>query len=169
MKKILLVLILVVVFSGVAFADHPDDQMGIGVMFRWDTITWKNDFDNNIGVALSLKAPSVPIFWGVNFGFGKNYFGLGVTGDKYFMEGTLVSAINLHLFVGLGMYGSLFRIVDSYSFGFGLRLPIGLSWHVIDMLEVFLDVAPSLGISVNPFNFPAGGLPLELGFRLWLK
>jgi hypothetical protein len=37
------------------------------------------------------------------------------------------------------------------------------------MLEIFVDVAPSFGISLNPFKFPAGGLPLEVGFRLWLK
>jgi hypothetical protein len=174
MKKILLVLILIVVFSGVAFAHHPNDQMGIGVMFRWDTITWGNDYGNTLGVALSLKAPGVPIFWGVNFGFRENYFGLGVTGDKYFMEGALVPAINLHMFVGLGFYGSLFRVGDAFSFQVGARLPIGLSWHVIEMLEVFVDVAPSFGIRIaskseKKIKFPAGSLPLEVGFRLWLN
>jgi hypothetical protein len=169
MKKILLVLILVVVFSGAAFADHPDNQLGIGVMFRWGDSLFEKGATHYAGAALSLKVPSIPIFWGINMSFGSNHFGLGVTGDKYFMEGALVPDINLHYFIGLGGWVNMWGFSDSFGLSFGARLPIGISWHLVDMIEIFLDVAPSLGIRVTPgFEFPAGGLPIELGFRIWL-
>jgi hypothetical protein len=163
-KKILLVLILVVVFSGAVFADHPENKLGIGVMGRWSGL-W--DGIGYPGAALSLKVPGVPIFWGINLGFDSNYFSIGVSGDKYFMEGALVSDIKLHYFIGLGLWADLTRAGDTYL-SFGARLPIGLSWHLVDPVEIFLDVAPSLGVSINPFHFPAGGWPIELGIRLWL-
>jgi hypothetical protein len=170
MKRFLIVLILVVVFSGAAFADHPEDQWGVGVMFRWD-LAWDRDFGDYSGAAFSLKVPDVPIFWGINLGFGSHYFKLGVTGDKYFIDQSLVPDINLHWYVGIGGYVNFYHVWDYFSFGFGARLPIGLSWH-IDIVEVFLDVAPGLGIRISPsygdkFNFPDGSLAFELGVRLW--
>ena len=153
-----------VVIAGAAFADHPNDKLGIGVMGgflgQWD--------ESGLGhISLSLKLPGIPVFWGGHLGFNSSYFRLGVFGDYYIIESPLVSNINLHWYVGLG--GWLNLGFNEFYLSFGARLPIGISWHVIDMLEVFLEAAPSLGIKVaKDFHFPAGGWPLALGIRVWL-
>jgi hypothetical protein len=166
MKKILLVIILAVIFSGVAFADHPENQLGIGVMGGYYS-TFSGGFGGSAGFGLSLKVPSVPIFWGIYVpSFNPLY--LGVSGDKYLYEGDLVSDINLHWFLGLGGWFNI-GFSDPFYFVVGARLPVGLSWHVIDMLEVFLNVAPNLGLRLTQGAGLVGGIPFELGIRLWLK
>ena len=166
MKKILLVSILVLVIAGAAFADHPSDKFGIGLMGGyyggWEGGGWGH-------TALSLKLPNIPIYWAINLGFDESYFRMGLSGDYYLVEGVLVSDINLHWFAGLGAWANLGFFSNDAYISFGGRLPIGLSWHVIEILEIFLDVAPSLGVQVTPkFYFPSGGWPIEIGIRIWL-
>lgn len=91
MKRLLLVLILVVFFSGVAFADHPENKLGIGVMGRWAGL-W--DGTGSPGAALSLKIPGVPIFWGINLGINKDYFSLGISGDSIFLKALLFPVLD---------------------------------------------------------------------------
>jgi opacity protein-like surface antigen len=164
MKKILLVSVLAVIMAGAVFADHPDNKLGIGVMAGWYGGWGSGGLAHT---ALSLKIPNVPIFWGANFSFSSNHFSLGVFGDKYFIERVLVSDIGLHWYVGVGAWVNL-GFGDASDLSAGARLPIGLSWHMLDFLELFMDVAPSLGIKIIPeIYFPAGGWPIELGVRFW--
>lgn len=166
MKKFLLVLVLfAIIATGTVFADHSNNKLGIGVMGGWyggwGTSGWGH-------AALSLKLPSIPIFWGISFGLGENHFYLGIQGDNYFYEGALVPQVNLHWFVGLGAWINVGGFGDNPFLSLGARIPLGLSWHIVDFLEVFLDIAPSLGLQVLPsVYFPAGGWPLEIGIRLW--
>ena len=164
MKKVLLVFVLITIIStGTVFADHPSG-LGIGVMGSlgggWEGGSLLG------GLIISLKLPSMPVYWGVDLAFGKNYFRLGVIGDYYLIDRVLINDINLNWFVGVG--GWVNCVIDPFSFGFGARLPIGLSWQPIKILEVFINIAPSIGISLNPFYFPAGGIAGEIGVRLWL-
>ncbi|MCL2210024.1 MAG: DUF3996 domain-containing protein [Treponema sp.] len=164
MKKIVIVLILSVIICGTAFADHPDGKFGIGIMGGWYGGWGTSGYPS---ASLSLKIPDIPVFWGVNLSFGTGYFALGVSGDMYFLEGSLVPDVRLDWFIGLGGWLNI-GFGSATDFSFGARLPIGLSWHVIDMIEIFLNVAPSLGLQVAPkVYFPAGGWPIELGIRLW--
>jgi len=165
MKKILLVVILTVIMAGAVFADHPDNKFGIGVMAGWYGGWGSGGLAHT---ALSLKIPNVPVFWGANLGFSSDHFSLGISGDKYFIESALVSGIGLHWYVGLGAWVDLLWFGDTADLSVGARLPIGLSWHILNFLELFLDVAPSLGVQIVPeFYFPAGGWPIELGVRFW--
>ena len=118
--------------------------------------------------ALSLKLPGIPVFWAFSVSFGPEQLFLGVSGDNYFIDRVLVSDLNLHWFIGLGGYVN-FGVGDVFIFSFGARLPIGISWQPFPLLEVFLDIAPQLGVQLAPtFDFPAGGWPVEIGVRLWL-
>jgi hypothetical protein len=167
MKRLILVLVLFAIIStSAAFADHPKG-LGIGLVYgtssSWGAGNWGNGY-----YGLSLKVPAVPVFWGIHLRVTNDFFALGLMGDKYFIDSALVKDIGLHWFLGLGLYGNIAFASESASFGFGARLPIGLSWQPVNVLELFLNLAPSLGINVNPLDFPAGGLGAEFGIRLWL-
>jgi opacity protein-like surface antigen len=163
MKKVLLVLALLIVISASAFADHPAG-LGIGVVGGYYG-GWSGSGHSQVG--LSLKVPKLPIFWGVNLQIHKEYFALGVTGDYYIIDNKLVPAIGLNWYLGVGGYGGI-SFGDDLTLAVGARVPIGLSWQPINLLEIFIDIAPSLGIRINPVDFPDGGWPVEIGIRLWL-
>jgi len=168
MKKLLLVLFLFLVLASIVSADHPDDKLGLGVIGGYHG-SWIIVDGGWAYTAFSLKIPNVPVFWALNLGFSSNYFRLGVSGDLYFYERPLVSAINLHWMIGVGAWTNLGFSGGTVNLELGARAPIGVSWHVLDFLELFTDVAPSLGFKLLPdFYFPAGGWPLEIGIRFWL-
>ena len=179
MKKIVLVIALAAILAtGTVFADHPGG-LGIGIVGFYPG-----------GVGLSLKIPSVPIYWGISAAFGSDYFGADVSGDYYIVDSKLVPAIGLNGFIGLGAFFSFHDYSredwTDYSrtfTAFGGRIPIGLSWQPVKLLEIFFDVAPSLGLYIwsdekhtvlgqevitkegsKGFHF---GWPIELGLRLW--
>jgi hypothetical protein len=166
MKKFLLVFVFAAFVAGAAFADHPGNKWGIGLMGGYNI-----NFGSavNTGQAsLSLKVPNMPVFWAVSAQLDSNYWYLALSGDYYLVNGVLIPDINLHYFLGLGFYGQL-GYANDLSFALGARLPIGLSWHVVDFLEIFLNISPSLGLGIIPdFHFPVGGVPLEIGIRVWL-
>jgi hypothetical protein len=168
MKKVMLVFVLFFILAGALSADHPENNLGLGVMGGWHG-NWESLGGWGHGyTAFSLKIPKIPIFWALNLGFSSKYFILGISGDKYLFERDLVSEINLHWMIGLGAWVNL-GLGDAKGLEVGGRLPIGVSWHILSFLELFTDVAPSLGIKLIPdFYFPAGGWPLEIGVRFWL-
>ena len=186
MKKLVLALLLVTIITAGAFAQEPEG-LGIGIVGRWGG-GWGDGIGYS-GLAFALKVPSVPIYWGLNLDIGSNYFGFGVTGDHYIIYSSIVPEAGLNWFLGLGGWASFYSnshryYNDDYSYtgvGFGARLPVGLSWHPVSLLEIFLNIAPSLGVSFETevrvgnnivrrggVSFPAGGWPLELGIRLWI-
>jgi len=165
MKKIVICLALFVILAtGTVFADHPGG-FGIGVQGGFSG-AWGGSSMG--GGALSLKLPSVPIYWAVRLDISSGYFGLGVSGDHYFIDDKLVPEINLGWYLGGGGSLGLSFTGNSVGLGIGARLPIGLTWQPLPMLEVFLQVVPSLGVSILPeFHFPYGGWGGDIGIRLW--
>jgi hypothetical protein len=118
----------------------------------------------------------VPVYWGVGLGINKNWFGLNVTGDYYFIDRALIPDIKRNWFLGLGGYMGMWFWQNDYrphsgdpgmSMALGARVPVGLSWQPLKFLEVFLDVAPSLGLSVIPVRFPDWDVNFDLGARFW--
>lgn len=167
MRKIVILLVLVaIIATGTAFADYPEDKIGIGALFGYNG-SWEGGRGTG-NVALSLKLPSLPIFWALSLEIDGSAFGLGAHGDYYFYHNTLFAEANLDWYLGLGGWLSLWGFDDDFGFALGARLPVGLSWQPLDMLEVFLEIAPSLGLQVLPkVKFPAGGIGLGLGVRVW--
>jgi hypothetical protein len=173
MKKILVVvLVLFLTITAGTFADHPSGT-GIGINFRYDV------GGGGVGPALSLKLKPVPVYWGISLGINKDWFGLNVAGDYYFIDKSLIPEIKLGWYLGVGGYVGMWFWQDNYrpgwatgnsamSLALGARLPVGLTWQPLDFLEVFFDVAPRLGLSVLPVHFPDWGVDFDLGVRLWL-
>jgi len=182
MKKVILILVLAaIITTGTAFADHPSGT-GIGIIGFYPG-----------GGGLSLKFSSIPIYWAVSAGFGgsdsSSYFSLNLTGDSYIIDSELAAPV--HWFLGIGGYFSFYNWsgkISDVSYGwtdlaFGGRLPIGISIQPIPLLEIFLDVAPCVGLGIygkqeykiNDKTEVAddGGMrlhwgwPIELGIRFW--
>lgn len=164
MKKRLLLFCVVGLLAVNAFADHPSNKLGLGLFLGGGY--------GSVGGGLfhpgvSLKIPGVPIFWGVNAAIG-GVTGLSVSGDYYFIDADLVKdgSFDLDWFLGLGGFGHLY-FGDDVSFALGARVPIGLSWHINKVFELFADVAPGIGVSFtsHPLYWTMAG---ELGLRVWL-
>jgi hypothetical protein len=165
MKKVVLVLVLAaIIATGTAFADHPK-SFGIGVQGGTSS-SWEGGGYYN-GAALSLKLPSMPVFWAIRLDVWSDYFHLNVSGDQYLIDSMLISNIGLNWYLGVGL-GAGIGLGDPLAFGVSARLPIGLSWQPIPLLEVFLQVVPHLGVAILPdFHFPYGGWGGDIGIRLW--
>ena len=173
MKTLVLVLVFLVILAVGAFAEHPGGW-GIGIVgqsdFEWD------GFAGYGGAALSLKVPQLPIFWGISARIKNNYFGINVTGDYYIIDKRLTSGINFGWYLGISGYAGFYHVGGDSNYnglGVGARVPIGIYIIPVRFFEVFLDVAPSLGLGVNfggvnGFDLPAGGLGADLGVRFWL-
>jgi len=187
MKRFVIVFALIaIIATGTAFADHPKG-FGIGIVG-----SYSNWGFGGTGGGLSLKIPDVPIFWAINASVGENYLGFGVTGDCYTIDKKLGGPF--HWFMGLGGYVNYYSYNEKYNYVIGTadysyswiyaggRLPIGLSFQPIPLLEIFIDIAPSIGVGVYSGYEVEGtgynrkedgsvglgwGAPIELGIRLW--
>jgi hypothetical protein len=160
-----------------AFAQHPGG-LGIGIQGGYGL--------GGGGVALSLKVPSLPIYWGISLKLhgdsGGQYLGFGVSGDYYFFDQALVPDIGLGWYLGGGAVVG-YNGYDSKSgndwavLQVGGELPIGLSWMIpIPVkLELFLQAVPNIGVQFavsggdyyddGALWFDIGG---NLGIRIWL-
>jgi hypothetical protein len=175
MKKISLVLVLTVLVTvGSVFADHPGG-LGIGPVWQYGK-NFDKGSKNSSHLALALKAPSIPIYWGFSFDLDYIDYGIsfGITGDKYLFDNTLVKDINLGWYLGLGGYGRVMMPdhSDGMYLGIGARLPIGLYIIPLDFLEIFFDIAPSLGFKMETWKGGKSGLTgayqADFGLRFWL-
>jgi len=161
-KKTVLAFILLVIISAGAFADHPSG-LGVGIF------TSIMEFDAIMGGGLSVKIPRVPIYWAIEYTMGSAADILGLRGDIYIIDSKLVPKINLNWFLGVGVWGEKsFNVLydgEDYAAG-GLKMPVGLSWQPIPLLEVFLDFAPFICMTSNPDPFFASW-SIEGGVRFW--
>jgi len=167
MKRLILVLVLfAIIAAGSVFADHPQ---GFGIGIQGGTSgAWEGEGGLHNGAALSLKLPSIPIFWAARLDIYDDYFFLDVSGDKYLIDSILVKDIGLNWYLGLGLGVGIGIGGDDLGLGVSARLPVGLSWQPIPLLEIFLQLVPNLGVQVMPdFHFPYGGWGGDLGIRFW--
>ena len=157
MKKFLFVLALVaIIATGTAFADHPGG-LGIGIQGGGGIY--------GSGGALSLKLPAVPVFWAIGADFYGGTSWIGVSGDVYLAEGNIVPEIKLDYYIGVGGFVNL-AFGDNFYIRGGARIPIGLSWHFLEIFELYAQIVPYLGISTygSFFYWNVAG---NIGLRIW--
>ena len=175
MKKFIFVMLIGLLVGTAAFADHPDG-LGIGIVGGggWNSFGYGS-------AGLSLKVGGIPVFWGIYFPIMSEYVtSVGVSGDYYFFDSNLIAQdmtneegtykLKLDWYLGLGGFVTSFFYKGGSAFDLGLRVPLGLSWHIIKQLELFFGIVPGLGFFVGGegyggFHFAGTG---ELGLRLWL-
>jgi len=162
-----------------AFADHPGKTGLGGIMGNGYGI---HGYD--IYPGLSLKAGSLPVFWGFYGHILPNSggFALGVTGDYYIFEWDFITKtavndegsydINIHWYLGVGFFGDIYfwNNKDYLGLGGGIRIPFGVSWHATDTLEVAAGIAPGFGVYGHrgiDARFYYLIPPLELSVRHW--
>jgi hypothetical protein len=203
MKKLLFVVLIGLLVSTAAFADH--EGFGIGVVGGGGGVLGGDSW-GNIGLgwaSISLKVPEVPVFWALSFPFydtKAQLFSIGVSGDYYIFDNNLVTQVmtnedgnyNLKLdwYLGVGAYFNMaFWETFNYkkyekeilpNYDFGLRVPVGLSWHIIRQLELYVGVIPGIGFWVGPdkkwnanddrYDYKLnthGNVGGEIGLRFW--
>jgi hypothetical protein len=116
---------------------------------------------------------------GLNLGFGDAVFvyvdalGLGsatyISGAVDFVSIFRTEFLDtLSFYIRAGVGAAFWGFDDTFGLAAAARLPIGLSWRPISLLEVFLQVVPQIGVQITPdvdlwTNFFGG----NLGLRLW--
>ena len=178
MKKFVCV-VFVGLFVGItAFAEHPDG-LGLGLTsnFGW------GEFSENYGSwyfnpGISLKIPHVPVFWGFYGNLKPDSIGFGLSGDYYIIEksiidedrtnenGTYHVKLDWYLGAGLSVDADFWDKVTVYNVG--LRVPGGVSWYFIEKFELFVGLAPNIGVWI--FEGTTGLRWLingEIGIRYW--
>ena len=173
MKKIIIFLALLLVLSINAFAARPGG-LGVGIVGE-QNLTGSGS--SNWEAALSLKAPSLPIYWGISLEIRNNEWGLGLTGDNYLLDVSLIRNINFGWYLGLGAYAGFHRyndeIVSWSTFSVGARVPIGIYIMPARIFELFLNLVPTIGMDFlttdtdTSYSFPEGGMNIGVGLRFW--
>jgi hypothetical protein len=92
---------------------------------------------------------------------------VGVSGDYYFIDKAIAPKIGLGWYLGGGIYGNVGFWSDYVFLAAGGRLPIGLSWQPIDLIEVYLQAVPSIGVQILPPINLNWGIGVDLGIRFW--
>lgn len=152
-KKILIVAaLLMVVCVGGAFA------WGIGIQGGGGYPEYGN-------AAITFKLDTVPFVFATNFTF-RDGFGIGLTGDYWFLNDNIVGPLNW--FIGAGAGISLGGFNDNLILGLEGRLPIGLNMYLVDgFIEPYVQVVPSVGLNVLPEIGLRWGFVGNIGIRFW--
>jgi hypothetical protein len=109
---------------------------------------------------LTLHLPQVPLYLGVGI---TNTVAIGLTADYWLAHGNIVSIFDYY--AGVGAYLAL--APNQGDVAFGGRIPLGIqAWPFGSVFELFIEVAPAVGISIVPTGFD-WHLQGALGFRFW--
>jgi hypothetical protein len=155
-KVLVLIIAFAVIGTGSAFA------LGIGVAAGLPV--GEGLPGNNI--MLSLKLDSTPLLFGIGAEIGSNYTSIGITADYWLANASLAAPLNYYL--GLGGYLGV-ALGNTTVLSAGARIPIGLNIFVLRSFEIFIEVAPALGVGFsNPIKFPQVGIQGAFGFRVWI-
>ena len=114
--------------------------------------------------ALTFKLDKWDPVFGLSFGGNSDYFRLGFSADWWMYHKPLAGIVSIYL--GPGLYVNL-GLGETSNVDVGARIPIGFQIFPIDPLELFIEIAPSIGLDLNPVAFPVWGLQGAIGFRFW--
>jgi len=155
MKKLALVLVLVsIIGAGTAFA-----QFGIGVHGGYGGLGG--------GGGLNLAFSNIYIYIdAAGIGESSMYFS-GAVDFLQLMGSDIGSGLSWYMRVGVAV--GLWGFTDTLGVAAAVRVPIGLSWKPVSLLEIFLQVQPQIGAQILPgFDIWANFWGGNLGIRLWL-
>ena len=164
MKKIILIVIVLLLVVGfTSFA--ADTAIGVAWIGDFNFVNW-GGLGNDI--ALSFKLPKFPPVFDLTLWAGSGYFKIGLIGDWWLVNKELAENI-FFWYLGPGFVASI-AVGGVASIGLAARLPIGLQIFPIEPLELFLEVAPAIGVGISTGGGGAGltgGIMTGIGARYW--
>jgi len=148
---------------------------GLGAQFNYYTgDILGGNFSAPAGFSV-LFSPSRSFHISGNWLFGDSANMVGLTLDVAPVNLKIIdfNVGSLNFTLGAGAYVNVLitgKYLDTkFNFSGGVRLPVGLSLFLFnDFLEVFAQVAPSIGVDFNPFGFDTLFFPIAVGARIWL-
>ncbi|NBC30985.1 MAG: hypothetical protein GVY29_13460 [Spirochaetes bacterium] len=153
MRKVVLIVLAILMIAAMSASA---DTFGVGVAAGLNPLGGLPGQN----VMLSVKFPQLPVLWGIGMQLSQDTFGLGLTADWWLFTQNLFSFVNLY--IGPGLY------VAVPNFELGGRVPIGLNAYPIEVLELFLEFAPTWApITGNGFDTGNFGLQGSFGLRFW--
>ncbi len=156
-KKIPVILIMVFFVGSGVFA------AGIGIQGGTDVAA-----GGKTGIDITFKLDSVPFVFAVGIP-SFSPLAVGVTADYWILNNNLVGPLNWY--IGAGLFAQLYTDDDEhFDAGFfgGVRVPVGLNlFFADDRFEVYLQVAPGLGIGIGNGIHPDFVIPINYGLRFW--
>ena len=160
-KSIVTGILFLVLAGGAVYADHPAG-LGIGVQGGVSGAAGGGDF----GGDLTLKLPLLPLFWTIGAEIHSGYTGITVAGDYYLLDMSIMPMLGWYIGVGAGAHLGLGGTTHLAVAG---RLPIGISFQPVGLVEIYLQLVPQIGLAVLPdidlWDRFWGG---NVGIRLWL-
>jgi hypothetical protein len=115
-----------------------------------------------VSAMLTFHIPQVPLMFGIGV---SSPIALAATVDYWAAHGSLSSIFTWY--AGIGGYLAL-DLGPAATLTAGGRIPIGLqAWPVGQVLEVFIEIAPAVGVVLVPTGFE-WHLQGAIGLRFWL-
>ena len=134
-------------------------ETGVGAAFFFNL----SNLDGLDGAALNISHPVIPgTILGVRAQFADESFSIGVYDDWWLYRTHLAGAVSLYL--GPGFFFNVSNAGGESQVDFGGRLPIGLQFFPIKPIELFIEIAPTLGVLPT---LPTFGVQGALGIRFW--
>lgn len=147
-------------------------------------------FPANTSLGITGQFKGVPLMFGASarilFGSGYTFFGIGFTMDWWGLKIPLLQdSVGIHFYLGPGLGLSADFGSQYWNINAALRVPIGFSFIFAKNWEVFVELAPSVGVlSVGSGGFRLLGIYIgdggsgfdfgsffgfagQLGFRYW--
>ncbi|MBP5443270.1 MAG: hypothetical protein IKI90_05720 [Treponema sp.] len=133
--------------------------------------TVSNHMDGG-NVALTFKIAGLPMVFAADASIHPGFFSAGATADYWIANPSLVAI--LHWYTGPGIAASFIHAEYDESPDFngaflGGRWVLGMNIFVTDPLEVYLQAAGELGVTLSDggVDFPEWRVPFNIGFRYW--
>lgn len=164
MKRLFAVLFLVSA-TGLIPAVAQTGNVAVGPVYSANFLGFNDPLG---GLGITGKIPGLAPIWGLNFSLSpkeETYF-FGVTADWHLYKQPLYAPFKINFYMGPGFYTSVF-LADESRADFGLRIPFAVNWTPTKFLEVFAELTPAFGVTIQDPIEPAWLLQAGLGARIW--
>jgi len=159
-KMITFVFLFALLFSVNTFAD---EGFAIGVAGTFGVTNFLEQTGGLPGFIVLFKLPSIPVMFGGGARIGENDTIIFIKADWWMVSEQLVDM--LYIYAGPGVFCLISQSVD-----IGLRIPVGFRIFPIDIFEIYVEPALTIGIGNiggDPMDIPTVGFQGELGIRFW--
>ena len=78
--------------------------------------------------------------------------------------------LSLYFNLGLGLFANISLVDKDFGYFGGVRIPVGFSFYLVKLIEIYINVAPSFEVNLIPaMEFGDRFYPIAIGVRLWFK